>query len=45
MQEVKFSLIVGYTVMDFSLATKIDIRPVSTYLFYNTLCFNVCNSR
>jgi hypothetical protein len=39
-QGVKFSLIIGlmvYTVMGFSMAAKIDIKPVSTFLFFNTV--------
>jgi hypothetical protein len=37
---VKFSLIIGlmvYTVMGFTMAAKIDIKPVSTFLFFNTM--------
>lgn len=39
LQGVKFSLIIGlmvYSVMGFAMAAKIDIQPVSTYLFYHT---------
>jgi len=37
-QGVKFSVIIGlivYSVMGFAMAAKIDINPISTYLFYN----------
>jgi hypothetical protein len=37
-QGVIFSLIMGlvvYSVMGFAMAAKIDINPISTYLFYN----------
>ena len=39
-QGIKFSLIIGlmvYTVMGFSMAAKINISPVSTFLIYNTV--------
>lgn len=37
-QGIKFSLIVGavvYSVMGFAMAAKIDINPISTFLFYS----------
>jgi len=38
LQGIKFSLIMGvvvYSVMGFAMAAKIDINPISTFLFYN----------
>ncbi len=37
---IKFSLIIGlmvYSVMAFAMAAKMDINPVSAYLFYSTV--------
>jgi hypothetical protein len=39
-QGVIFSLIMGlvvYSVMGFAMAAKIDINPISTYLYYNAI--------
>jgi len=39
-QGIKFSLIMGvvvYSVMGFAMAAKIDINPISTFLFYSVI--------
>ena len=39
-QGIKFSLIIGavvYSVMGFAMAAKIDINPISTFLFYSVI--------
>ena len=38
LQGIKFSLLIGavvYSVMGFAMAAKIDINPISTFLFYS----------
>jgi len=40
LQGIKFSLIIGavvYSVMGFAMAAKIDINPISTFLFYSVI--------
>lgn len=40
LQGIKFSLIMGvvvYSVMGFAMAAKIDINPISTFLFYSVV--------
>ena len=40
LQGIKFSLLIGavvYSVMGFAMAAKIDINPISTFLFYNVI--------
>ena len=40
LQGIKFSLIIGmvvYSVMGFAMAAKIDINPISTFLFYSLI--------
>lgn len=40
LQGIKFSLIIGavvYSVMGFAMAAKIDINPISTFLFYSVV--------
>ncbi|PHS69354.1 MAG: DUF1761 domain-containing protein [Methylophaga sp.] len=40
LQGIKFSLIIGavvYSVMGFAMAAKIDINPISSFLFYSVI--------
>ena len=40
LQGIKFSLLMGavvYSVMGFAMAAKIDINPISTFLFYSVV--------